>query len=384
MVGKSTIVKDVKPKKKVLLFTVASETGPNAVAANIKAKFDEHGFETQTIDLFAASPEIVKVLSGFRLKARFWFTRVSNLFWKRAQRKENGLYDKLVWRIKDVIIPLINEFEPDIIISTHVAGQILISTYGSEISKPFCDYFIITNYVVPPAIKPLRGAESFIVVPTVDFKKELENRCYNGTQLLTFGIPINENFYKVLFKIDILPKLGFNNFDTEAPTVLISGGGEGLGKIAGVVKRLSENPELQIITVCGRNEELKIKIDKIVRRNAEKKKSYARIYNHGFCTNMEELMSVAHFSLGKTGGVSSTEAIAKGLQVVSLKNIPYPELANLKYLESKEVAKSVSSITELEYYVALKPEGRAESDSLVEYSADKILNHVLESLGTKQ
>lgn len=204
MVEKRARTKDNKANKKVLLFTVASETGHNSVAANIKAKFDEHEFETKTIDLFGADPEISKMLSGVRLRARFCFTRIANFFWKRAERKEKGLYDKLVDRIKDVIIPQINEFGPDIVISSHIAGQILISKYGLEINKPFRDYFIITNYAVPPAIKPLRSAESFIVVPTADFKEELESRGYNRTQLLTFGIPINENFYKVLFRIDVL------------------------------------------------------------------------------------------------------------------------------------------------------------------------------------
>lgn len=374
-----TLQEEIMPKKKVLFFTATSGAGQNAVTAEVKAKFDEHGFETKTIDLFAHDEKITKMLSGFRFKARFWFPRLANFFWRLAKRKQNGKYDRFIKKIKDIIIPQVNEFGPDIIVSAHAAGQMLLHWYGNEITKPFRDYTILTDYEIPPAMKPLHSKQSFIVVPTIDFKKELEGKGYSSEQILPFGIPINEKYYKVLFRIDVLPKLDLPNFDKEAPTVLMMGGGSGLGKIAGIVKTISRNPEIQIISVCGRNEELKRKIDKIIAKNARNKKPHARIYNYGFCVNVEELMTVSHFFVGKTGGVSATEAIAKGLQVVSFKNIPFPELANLRYLESKCLAKCVKRIEQLEYYVALKPERRAMKNVLVEYSADKILNHVLKS-----
>lgn len=374
---KETKQEEIVPGKKVLFFTVTSGAGHNAVTASVKAKFDERGCQTKTIDLFAHNEEITKKLSGRKRANGFKFPRLANFVWIRSKRRGKGLFDKLVGRIKDDIIPQINEFAPDIIISSHVSGQILTHVYGSEITKPFRDYFIITDYNAPPAMKPERGGDSFIVMPSEDFRKELEDAGYTGAQLLPFGIPVNDKFYSIQFRTDVLPKLELPNFDTEAPTVLVMGGGAGLGKIASIVKNLSRNPEIQIITVCGWNEELKNRIDKIVERNAKSKKPHARIYNHGYCTNVEEFMTISHFSVGKTGGVTATEAVAKGLQVVSLNKIPFPEFGSLKYLESKGLAKSVKNITQLEFYVALKPDERVKSDLLVRHSAEKIVNHAL-------
>lgn len=365
--------------QRVLFLTMTSGVGHNAVAANVKQKFDEKGFETKTIDMFAHDPRLSKMLSGFGFKAMFRFPRITNMIWRRAKHKEKGLYDRLIKKVNGVLIPQINEFAPDIIISSHVAGQILTSVYADKITKPFSDYFIVTDYDVPPTMKPERCKDSFIVVPTIDFKRELQGAGYSGDQLLPFGIPINEKFYKELDKDKVLAKLNLPDFDKGVPTVLIMGGGKGFGKIAGVVERLALNPSLQLITVCGKNEELKEKIDFIVKTKAK-----ARVYNFGFCTNVDEFMTIAHFSVGKAGGISSTEAIAKGLQIVSFKRVPNPELANLLYLESKGLAKSVRSITQLEYFVAVVP-GKAEKDgTLVEYSAEKILCHAIAHVKEKE
>jgi len=377
VVKKADEKKVVVPKGRVLFFTMTSGAGHNVVAGNVRAKFEEHGFDTMTIDLFGHDPKITKMLSGYGFATMFRFPKVANFFWKRAKKRGQSIYDNFVAKVKDHIIPQINEFAPDIIVSSHVSGQILTSVYGAEIAKPFRDYFIITDYDVPPTMKPERGVESFIVMPTEDFRGELESAGYTSGQLLSFGIPINEKFYKETSKKDVLAKIDLADFDEKVPTVLMMGGGKGLGKIAGVVKQLSTNPELQIITVCGKNETLKSKIDGIITRNAGSKKPRARIYNYGFCTNVDELMAISHFSVGKTGGISSTEAIVKGLRVVSFKKIPFPELGNLRYLEDKGLAKSVKNIAQLEYYVALRPDERADSDLLVSHSAEKIVKHAM-------
>ena len=293
-----------------------------AVVESVKRKFGEAGFVVKTIDLS-----------------------------KQA---------------KDISIRQLNEFAPDIVVSSHVVGKNLVYGFDGEIAKPYRDYYIIADYEVPFILKSMRSEESFIVVPNEEFKQELESIGYKPNQLLPFGIPVSEKFHKQLDINKTLARLKLPGFDKSVPTVLVAAGAPGF---VSVIKRLAFNPEIQIIAVCGGSAKLKQRISRIA--------GNARIYSFGLCDNIDELMTVSHFYIGRADGLSVTEAVAKGLHLVTFKKLPLQEAANFHYLESKGLAKSIKKMMQLEYYVALKPDKQNKSDVLVEYSAEKIVNHAL-------
>src|SRR4029078_8630628 len=91
----------------------------------------------------------------------------------------------------------------------------------------------------------------------------------------------------------------------DLPILLVLSGGFGLGPVAEFLAELDKLPmTVQVLVVCGRNEELRCKL--AIRE--------ARQPTHilGFVTNMHELMAIAGLGISKTGGLTTPEGVAAG------------------------------------------------------------------------
>jgi UDP-N-acetylglucosamine:LPS N-acetylglucosamine transferase len=97
----------------------------------------------------------------------------------------------------------------------------------------------------------------------------------------------------------------------EGRMVLVSGGGWGVGDIAGAVREFTHVPEVtSIVCLAGRNEQLAEKL----------KASFVhepRVRVYGFTDRMPELLAAADVLVHSTGGVTCLEARATGTPVVS-------------------------------------------------------------------
>ena len=121
------------------------------------------------------------------------------------------------------------------------------------------------------------------------------------------------------------------------PIILVSGGGEGLGEIEKIVKRLSEL-KTNIVVLCGRNEKLKTRCEKI--------ESDGQIRALGWTGNVAELMQVAEVSVSKLG-LTFYEAMACGLPIIALEPPPGAEQIQYNLLEKSGVGRAVKTIDEL-------------------------------------
>ena len=97
----------------------------------------------------------------------------------------------------------------------------------------------------------------------------------------------------------------------EGRTVVVSGGGWGVGDIAGAVREFTQVPEVSsIVCLAGRNEQLEEKL-----RGAFAEEPRVRVY--GFTDRMPEILAAADVLVHSTGGVTCLEAKAAGTPVVS-------------------------------------------------------------------
>ena len=100
-----------------------------------------------------------------------------------------------------------------------------------------------------------------------------------------------------------------------------------MGPVKELVKRLGCLPgKCQLLIVCGRNERLYEDIKWL----APDLKIKANVY--GFVNNMHELMEISDIIVTKTGGLTTEEALAKSLPVISIAPIPGQEAGNTKIL----------------------------------------------------
>ncbi len=93
--------------------------------------------------------------------------------------------------------------------------------------------------------------------------------------------------------------------------VVVSGGGWGVGDVAGAVRELCGIADVSsIVCLAGRNEQLHEKL-------CEAFASESRVHVYGFTEKMPELLAAADALVHSTGGVTCLEAKAAGTPVVS-------------------------------------------------------------------
>src|SRR5438477_32706 len=130
---------------------------------------------------------------------------------------------------------------------------------------------------------------------------DMENLGIHPDKLTVSGIPIDPVFSVSKDKREMRIKHGLAPDKT---TILVSAGGFGVGRVEDLSTCLSElQHEAQVVVLCGRNEELKKRLDK---RAAKRPPGSRRsIINIGYTTLMDEFMSASDILLGKPGGLTT-------------------------------------------------------------------------------
>jgi processive 1,2-diacylglycerol beta-glucosyltransferase len=114
-------------------------------------------------------------------------------------------------------------------------------------------------------------------------------------------------------------------------TILVSAGGFGVGPVENLVHTLLElRHPIQLVVICGRSEELKRRLDELSATRPPKVTPALHVV--GYTTDMDEYMAAADLLVGKLGGLTSSEALARGLALVIVHPIPGQEERNADHL----------------------------------------------------
>jgi len=230
----------------------------------------------------------------------------------------------------------IRKEKPDCIVATHFFATEIISNL--KMSKLYDGKLItcVTDY----------GVHDFWISSQVDIyvvaseytKNELIDKGIQAERIRVLGIPVQEKFTKRLERPEAAEKLGLKE---ELFTVLIIGGGLGVGPIPQMVETIAGTSEpFQLIVVCGRNEGLFKRIEEIA------KGSKIRIKPYGFTDKVNELMDASDVMISKPGGLSISEAMVKGVPMIVNTFIPGQEENNLMFLEKHGVGIRVKTVEE--------------------------------------
>lgn len=153
------------------------------------------------------------------------------------------------------------------------------------------------------------------------------------------GIPISARFSTRLEKAEVRKGYGLSE---ELPTLLVLGGGFGLGPVGEILHEIDKlDQPIQTIVVTGVNEKLRHKLASLRRRYPT--------WILGFVSNMDELMAVSDLILTKPGGLTSAEALAMGKPLLILNPIPGQEAANSDFLLERGAAAKVNRLVDLPF-----------------------------------
>lgn len=157
------------------------------------------------------------------------------------------------------------------------------------------------------------------------------------------GIPIMPTFSESRDRLLCARELGI---DPGRRTILLMGGGAGLGSLAEVAARLlAINADFQLLALAGRNATALVALQELAAWYP------GRLYPQGFTDRVDCLMACADFAVTKPGGLTVSECLASGLPMILNSPIPGQEERNADFLLEQGVALKASDVVTLEYRV---------------------------------
>jgi processive 1,2-diacylglycerol beta-glucosyltransferase len=238
--------------------------------------------------------------------------------WKNEKRRL--FLDKLN---AQPLIKMIREFDPDWVVCTHFLPSEIISDLKGK-GKLSCRQAIVVTDFDIHALWLCRNFERYFVAID-EGRYYLESLGFPAEKITISGIPIDPKFSLDKPKQAMREKFGL---DADMPVIILSLGGFGVGKMDDMIASLrSIKVAVQILAMCGRNEELKAKLERLSNSSET-----VKIIPVGYTKEMDEYMSASDVIVGKPGGLTTCEALAKGLGFVIVNPIPGQEERNSDHL----------------------------------------------------
>lgn len=317
---------------KILLLTAATGGGhlraSNAVERYIR---DNTGHDVKSVDTLKAVGRFLDktVCDSYLFMAK----KVPALFGRlyKQTNKQNlfsDLVPKLSGMFSNLLLPAIEAYHPDVIITTHPFATEMVSDLkedGSVTAPLIC---ILTDYGVHRAW--IADYVDAYVVASDDMVPELMTFGVPKEKIYPFGIPVHDVFFDREDRSMILRDL---NFDPELPTLLFMAGSFGVSNIIKLYRDLTEtNVKMQIIVITGRNRKLYEAFEKELASGA--RLPTRLIY---FTDEVEKYMHASDLLVTKPGGLTVSEALACNLPLAVFDAIPGQEEDNANFLKTHDM-----------------------------------------------
>jgi len=241
-------------------------------------------------------------------------------------------------------IRYLHRYRPDVAICTHFLPSGIISSLKGEGKVHVLNAVVVTDFDVH-AMWLCRHVEQYFVA-LEETKAHLKAIGVPEALVTTSGIPIDPVFAKPKDKRAMRRKHSLD----DRFTILVSAGGFGVGPVGHLVQALSRlSHPARVVVVCGRNEALRAELAEKAKKLA--KHSLVSFTLLGFTTDMDELMTASDLYVGKPGGLTTSEALAKGLPMVVINPIPGQEERNSDHLLEEGVAIRCNNLPALAYKI---------------------------------
>lgn len=230
------------------------------------------------------------------------------------------------------LLPLIDDFKPDVIITTHPFPTEMVSRLKSktEINIPLI--CIMTDYA-PHKAWISDNVDAYIVAND-DMVSKMITEGVDQNCIYPYGIPVDEVFFEEKEKQLVIEELELNK---NLPTILMMAGSFGVSNVFDVYENIIDiDLDFQIILVTGKNQKLYNHFEKVVESSPKKTKL---IY---FTNEINKLMQASDIIITKPGGLTVTEALACNIPMAVFDAIPGQEEENADFLLKHNMAVKIS------------------------------------------
>ncbi len=248
--------------------------------------------------------------------------------WKNERRRL--ALDKLNTR---PFVKLLKEYDPEITVCTHFLPAEIISWLKAKGRVSCRQSIVVTDFDVH-AMWLCRHYEHYFVALD-ETRLHLEKLGVPASKITVSGIPIDPVFAEAKDKREMRRKYGLRE---DVTTILVSAGGFGVGPVENILRILAADlrSPAQVVALCGRNEKLKERVDRLAAALPHDGSFHVKSVAH--TTAVDEYMAASDILLGKPGGLTTSEALARGLLFVIVNPIPGQEERNSDHLLEEGVA----------------------------------------------
>ena len=334
--------------KKVLLLSASAGAGHVRAAEAIETAFHEAGMvgEIRHVDTLEFTNKVFRHLYSkayIELVNKMpevpgWVYDKLDTPWKNERRRL--ALDKLNTR---PFVKLLRDYQPDLIVCTHFLPAEIVSWLKAKKRIASRQAIIVTDFDVHAMWLCHHYEQYFVAID--ESRAYLDALGIPADKITVSGIPIDPVFALPKDKLAMRLKHGLAPSRT---TVLLSAGGFGVGAMESLINSLFHlQHEAQIVAICGRNEDLKKRLGKLATRIKPDAKVTVKPF--GYTREMDELMTASDLVLGKPGGLTTSEALAKGLVFVIVNPIPGQEERNSDHLLEAAAAIRCNNLPTLAY-----------------------------------
>ena len=226
------------------------------------------------------------------------------------------------------MIRMLKRVQPDLCVATHFLPAEIIAWLIAKKKLNAKNAIVVTDYDVHAMWLCRTVSRYYLAIP--EAAEYLAGIGVPREILRVTGIPIDPLFAVPLDRAAARSAL---NLDAKSPVLLLSAGGYGVGPLEQLVRDLlSLEKPWQLVAIAGKSEKMKKCLDEIARAAGTLPNGFARLVPVGFTTQMDQYMAAADLLVGKAGGLTTSEALARHLPMALIEPIPGQEFRNADHL----------------------------------------------------
>lgn len=332
--------------KRIILMYISEVSGHHSATLAIEKAIKIISPETEVLNINAfnyTNPISEKIinrlyLSVIKMTPQIWDYLYDN---PKVVKKLEKLKETVHKFNSPKLKRLFDKFKPDIVVCTQAFPCGMVAGFKKFYNSNLPLVAVLTDYI-PHSYWVYDNIDQY-VVPSDEVGLRLIQKGIPPDKIKPFGIPFDPKFNAPVDREKVLQKF---NLAPDLTTVLIMGGGQGLGPIKTIVRSLEKiKKKIQEIVITANNQELYNSLKKKIRKYKHK------IVLLGYVNNINELMDISSIIITKPGGITTAEALAKKLPMLIIEPIPGQEASNTVYLTQKGAALKVDKLKDINLIV---------------------------------